>query len=90
MRAAIEQAEELAVDVEDRDRPLIDDEELARAWRQFADGRNDVTGHAGFLQTSTKLSLVMPRLDPGIHHLSKRWIAGSSPAMTIRGVSVKM
>jgi hypothetical protein len=25
---------------------------------------------------------VMPGLDPGIHHSSKGWIAGSSPAMT--------
>ena len=37
---------------------------------------------------SASFSLVMRGLDPRIHHLSesrfvKRWIAGSSPAMTI-------
>ncbi len=37
-------------------------------------------------------SFVMPGLDPGIHHSSqkgflKRWIAGSSPAMTSFGLS---
>jgi hypothetical protein len=31
-----------------------------------------------------KFSLVMPGLDPDIHQISKaRWIAGSSPAMTL-------
>jgi hypothetical protein len=30
----------------------------------------------------TVLSIVMPGLDPGIHHLEKSWMAGSSPAMT--------
>jgi|GEM_PF-2282617 len=32
------------------------------------------------------LNVVMPGLDPGIHHAGRvraRWIAGSSPAMTV-------
>src|ERR1700761_1954372 len=33
MRAAVHQAEELALDVEDRDRPVIDGDEFARARR---------------------------------------------------------
>src|SRR6266568_6590958 len=45
MRAAIEQAEILALDVEHRDRTAIDGEEFAAAGWQLLDGRNDVTGH---------------------------------------------
>src|SRR5829696_5408394 len=38
-------------------------------------------------EMAPKIQLVMPGLDPGIHHSSqehflRRWIAGSSPAMT--------
>jgi hypothetical protein len=35
MRATVQQAEKLALDVEDRDRSLIDGEKFARARRQF-------------------------------------------------------
>src|SRR3954468_9199200 len=45
MRAAIEQAEILALDVEHSDRTLADREKLAAARRQFRDGRDDVAGH---------------------------------------------
>src|ERR1700720_3293085 len=31
-------------------------------------------------------SRVMPGLDPGIHRLQESWIAGSSPAMTNKGI----
>src|SRR5262249_28885862 len=45
MRAAIEQAEELALDVEDRDRPVVDGDEFTRPRRQLADGGNHMSGH---------------------------------------------
>ena len=45
MRAAVQQAEELALDVEDRDRALIDGEELARARRQLVHRGDDMSGH---------------------------------------------
>jgi len=35
----------------------------------------------------TNFSAVMRGLDPRIHLFSKGWIAGSSPAMTPRGVA---
>jgi len=38
MRTAIQQAEELALDIEHRDRALIDGKELARARRQSSTG----------------------------------------------------
>ena len=43
MRAAVQQAEELAVDVEHRDRALVDGEEFARARRQLVHRGDDVT-----------------------------------------------
>ena len=45
MRAAVQQAEELALDVEDRDRALFDGKKFARARRQLRHRGNDVTGH---------------------------------------------
>jgi hypothetical protein len=35
---------------------------------------------------SSNRALVMPGLDPGIHRLQESWIAGSSPAMTNKGI----
>jgi hypothetical protein len=29
------------------------------------------------------IKIVTPGLDPGVHLLRKRWMAGSSPAMTV-------
>src|SRR6185312_1659424 len=45
VRATVEQAEELALDVEDRDRPLVDGEKLARTRRQFRHRGDDMTNH---------------------------------------------
>src|SRR5712671_716672 len=45
MRAAVQQAEEFALDIEHRDRALIDGKEFARARRQLVDRSDDVTGH---------------------------------------------
>src|SRR5690349_17380561 len=45
MRAAIEQAEELALDVEDRDRPVIDGDEFTRPRRQLIHRGNHMTRH---------------------------------------------
>src|SRR5438309_4754622 len=50
MRAAVQQAEELAVDVEHRDRAFVDGEEFSRARRQLLDGCNDVAGHEGMIR----------------------------------------
>ena len=50
VRAAVQQAEELAVDVEDGDRALIDGEEFARARRQLLHRGDDMTGHTGLSQ----------------------------------------
>jgi hypothetical protein len=41
------------------------------------------------LSALTESSIVMRGLDPRIHLLEKRWIAGSSPAMTPGGASFK-
>jgi hypothetical protein len=48
MRAAVQQAEELALDVEHRNRALIDGEKFSGARRQFVHRGDDVTGHAVF------------------------------------------
>ena len=45
MRAAVQQAEELALDVEDRDRPLVDGEEFSRPRRQFVHRGNHMPRH---------------------------------------------
>src|SRR5271163_5209793 len=45
MRAAVQKAKKLALDVEDRDRPLVDGDEFARARRQLVHRGNDVSGH---------------------------------------------
>jgi len=45
MRAAVQQAEILALDVEDRDRPSLDLQEFSRARRKPLHRGNDVTGH---------------------------------------------
>src|SRR5713226_7940506 len=45
MRAAVQKAEELALDVEDRDRAFIDGEEFARARRQLVHRGNDMSRH---------------------------------------------
>ena len=45
VRAAVQEAEELALDVEDRDRPLIDGEEFSRPRRQLVHRGNDVSNH---------------------------------------------
>jgi hypothetical protein len=45
MRAAIEQSEIFALDVEDRDRPVVDGDEFARPRRQFADRGDDMLRH---------------------------------------------
>src|SRR6185312_980181 len=47
MRAAIQQAEKLALDVEDRDWPSVDGEKLARTRWQLLHRRDDMTGHSG-------------------------------------------
>jgi hypothetical protein len=57
MRAAIEQAEIFALDVEDRDRPVVDGDEFARPRRQFTDGGDDVFGH----QETPYSFLALPR-----------------------------
>src|SRR5262245_14347466 len=48
MRATVQEAEEFAIDVEDRDRAAIDLEEFSRARRQFVHRGNDVAGHVIF------------------------------------------
>jgi hypothetical protein len=45
VRAAVQQAEELALDIEDRDRPLVDGEEFSRARRKFVHRGDDVPDH---------------------------------------------
>ena len=45
MRAAVQQAEELALDIEDRDRPLVDGQEFSRPRRQLIHRGNDVSSH---------------------------------------------
>ena len=45
MRAAVHQAEILALDVEDRDRPPVDLQKFPRARRKLVDRRNDMTRH---------------------------------------------
>src|SRR6201992_3687256 len=45
MRAAVQQAKELALDVEDRDLPVIDGEEFSRPRRQLIHRGDNVTRH---------------------------------------------
>ena len=45
MRTAVQKPEELALDVEDRDRPAVDGQKFSRARRQFIHRGDDVTGH---------------------------------------------
>ena len=59
VRAAVHQAEEFALDVEDRDRPLIDGEEFTRARRQFATGA--MTWRAMLLYVIPYSFLALPR-----------------------------
>jgi hypothetical protein len=46
MRAAVEKAEILAPDVEDRDRAPVDLKKFSRARRQLIHGGNDMPRHA--------------------------------------------
>jgi hypothetical protein len=48
MRTAVQKAEELALDVEDRNRTLVDGQEFACAGRQLIHRGNDMTGHVDF------------------------------------------
>jgi hypothetical protein len=48
MRAAIQKAEKLAIDIEDRDRTLVDGEKFSRARRQFIHRGDDMTSHIAF------------------------------------------
>ena len=64
---------------------------LPRRIPEASQDRGAVRMTAGDRQSpSTALLFVMPGLDPGIHPLRKMhcyedgWIAGSSPAMTVR------
>ena len=45
MRAAVQQAEELALDVEDRDRPPVDGEEFSGARRKLFHRGNHMSRH---------------------------------------------
>src|ERR1700758_5488875 len=45
MRATVQEAEKLALDVEDRDRPVVDGEEFTRTRRQLIHRGNDVLSH---------------------------------------------
>src|SRR5207245_11481173 len=45
MRAAVQEAEELALDVEDRDRPPVDGEEFSRPRWQLVHRGNNVSRH---------------------------------------------
>ena len=55
MRASVQKAEELALDVEDRNRPLVDGEEFSRSRWQLRDD------HASLQNTAVELA-VTPRI----------------------------
>ena len=59
MRAAVEQREEFAVDMEHDDVAAVDFNHLVAAGRNIRGAGDDVTGHAGTLETQTGIAAIL-------------------------------
>src|SRR3979411_1371978 len=84
MRATVQQAEELAVDVEHRDRAFVDGEEFAGARRQLVHRGDDMTNHLILCARSVRKTGVHPSgRGPRACFSGSCSIACSEAAMTI-------